>query len=117
MNSYIFFAETSLSNGVDPSSFLGLLIISIGMIFGKAISFGSKKLGIPVFGIIDSNTDPSGIDYPIPANDDSLKTIKLLVDFVSNKISEALGGPVSSNDQVNASSSVEDKSKEAVIEE
>ena len=40
----------------------------------------AQTLGIPVFGIGDSNTDPSGIDYPIPANDDSLKTIKLLLE-------------------------------------
>ena len=74
----------------------------------------AKVLGIPVFGIVDSNTDPTGIDYPIPANDDSLKTIKLLVDFVSNKIIEALGGNVDSLQQDSESpSAVEEQVQEA----
>jgi len=73
----------------------------------------AKVLGIPVFGIVDSNTDPTGIDYPIPANDDSLKTIKLLVDFVSNKIIEALGGNVDSLQQESENqSAVEDQVEE-----
>ena len=57
-------------------------------------------MGIPVFGIVDSNSDPTGIDFPIPANDDSLKTIQLLLDFVSNKIIEALGGGKASSEEV-----------------
>ena len=73
----------------------------------------AKVLGIPVFGIVDSNTDPTSIDYPIPANDDSLKTIKLLVDFVSNKIIEALGGNVDSLQQESENqSAVEDQVQE-----
>ena len=52
----------------------------------------AKRLGIPTFGIIDSNTDPRGIDYPIPANDDSMKTIKLISNFVADTIIEATGG-------------------------
>ena len=51
----------------------------------------ARTVRIPVFGIVDSNTDPTAVDYPIPANDDSLKTIKLIVDFISNKIIESLG--------------------------
>ena len=39
-------------------------------------------LGIPVFGIVDSNTNPKLIDYPIPANDDSIKTVKLILDYL-----------------------------------
>jgi len=75
----------------------------------------AKILGIPVFGIVDSNTDPTPIDFPIPANDDSLKTIKLLLDFVSNGIIEALGGNAQS-DEEDVSSSTNDKNKEVVIE-
>ncbi len=75
----------------------------------------AKTLGIPVFGIVDSNTDPTTIDFPIPANDDSLKTIKLLLDFVSNRIIEVLGGNAQS-DEKDVSSSANDKNKEVVIE-
>jgi len=43
----------------------------------------AKKIGIPVVGIVDSNSNPELVDYPIPANDDSLKTIKLITGRVS----------------------------------
>lgn len=46
----------------------------------------AKKLGVPVIGVVDSNADPSGIDYPIPANDDALKAIKQLLDYVVEAI-------------------------------
>ena len=69
----------------------------------------AKTLGIPVFGIVDSNTDPTNIDFPIPANDDSLKTIKLLVDFVANKIIEALGGSVLSEKTIDTKPVEENK--------
>ncbi len=42
----------------------------------------ARKLHIPTVAIVDSNADPSLIDYPIPANDDAIKTIQLIVDYV-----------------------------------
>ncbi len=44
------------------------------------------KLGIPVIALTDTNTDPSLIQYPIPANDDAIKAIQLIVDYVKNAI-------------------------------
>lgn len=46
----------------------------------------ARKLGIPVVAIVDTNADPSLIDYPIPANDDAIKTIKLTADYMQNAI-------------------------------
>ena len=46
----------------------------------------AKILGIPVFGIVDSNTNPKLIDYPIPANDDSIKTVKLILSYIVDSI-------------------------------
>ncbi len=43
----------------------------------------AKKLNIPIAAIIDSNSDPDGITYPIPGNDDSTKSIKLYCDLIS----------------------------------
>lgn len=43
----------------------------------------AKKLGIPVIGVTDSNADPTGIDYPIPANDDAVGAIKLITDTIA----------------------------------
>ncbi len=43
----------------------------------------AKKLGIPVVAVIDSNSDPSDIDYPIPGNDDATRSISLYCDLIS----------------------------------
>lgn len=50
----------------------------------------ANRLGIPVFAIVDTNCDPDGIDYIIPANDDSVRTIDLIVRFMADKILEGL---------------------------
>jgi small subunit ribosomal protein S2 len=46
----------------------------------------AKKMGIPVIAIVDTNCNPDGIDYPVPANDDAVKAIKL----ISTKIADAV---------------------------
>lgn len=48
----------------------------------------AKILGIPVFAIVDTNVDPSLIDYVIPANDDSVKAAQLILDYVAQAIKE-----------------------------
>ena len=55
----------------------------------------AKKLGIPVFALIDTNADPDVIDYPIPANDDAVKSIKLMTALMADAIVEAKGGLLS----------------------
>jgi len=49
----------------------------------------AKRLDIPVIAIVDSNTDPNKVKYPIPANDDSIRTIQLIISSLSNSIVEA----------------------------
>ncbi|MBU4342981.1 MAG: 30S ribosomal protein S2 [Candidatus Omnitrophica bacterium] len=46
------------------------------------------KLSIPIVAIIDTNADPDLIDHPIPANDDAMRSIKLITDFVTDGILE-----------------------------
>ena len=48
------------------------------------------KLGIPVFGMVDTNSDPNIIDFPIPANDDATKSISLILDYVLAGVKEGL---------------------------
>lgn len=48
----------------------------------------AKKLGIKIIAIVDTNADPTMIDYPIPANDDAIKTIQLVVDYLKSAIVE-----------------------------
>ncbi len=44
----------------------------------------ANKLGIPVIGVVDSNSDPSGVDYVIPGNDDAIRAVKLFVAAVAD---------------------------------
>ena len=48
-------------------------------------------LGIPVFGIVDTNCDPDVVDYVIPGNDDAVRSVKLLIGVLTNAIAEANG--------------------------
>lgn len=50
----------------------------------------ANKLGIPVFGIVDSNANPDGIDFPIPGNDDAIRAIKLYCSLVQEAILNGL---------------------------
>ena len=44
----------------------------------------ANKLGIPVFGVVDTNSNPAGVDYVIPGNDDAIRAIKLYVTAVAD---------------------------------
>ena len=46
----------------------------------------ANKLGIPVIGIVDTNSDPDGIDYVVPGNDDAIRAIKLYVKAVADAV-------------------------------
>ncbi len=48
-------------------------------------------LGIPVFGVVDTNCDPDMVDYVIPGNDDAVRSVKLMIGALANAISEANG--------------------------
>lgn len=50
----------------------------------------AKRLGIPVFGIVDTNSDPENIDFVIPANDDASKSIEIILDAVCAAMAEGL---------------------------
>jgi len=52
----------------------------------------AKKLGIPVIAILDSNCDPDDVDYPIPGNDDAIRSVALLTRVVADGVAEGLIG-------------------------
>lgn len=54
----------------------------------------AKILGIPVFGIVDTNCDPDEVDYVIPANDDAIRAVKLIVAAMADAICEAKNEPL-----------------------
>jgi len=48
----------------------------------------AQKLGIPIVALVDTNTDPSTVSYPIPSNDDAIKTIELMLGYVKKAVSD-----------------------------
>jgi len=52
------------------------------------VIFEARKMNIPVVGIVDTNTDPSFVDYPIPGNDDALSSLRILLGYLGKVISE-----------------------------
>ena len=50
----------------------------------------AQKLNIPVFAMVDTNSNPKGVDFPIPANDDAFKSISLITNYVGSVIEEGL---------------------------
>jgi small subunit ribosomal protein S2 len=51
----------------------------------------AKTLGIPVVGVVDTNADPTPIDYVVPGNDDAIKGIQLLLDYFGAAVTEGAG--------------------------
>ena len=50
----------------------------------------AKKLGIPTFAIVDTNSDPELVDFPIPANDDASKSITTIINVITASVKEGL---------------------------
>jgi small subunit ribosomal protein S2 len=49
----------------------------------------AKKLGIPIIAVLDTNSDPTGIEFPIPGNDDARRSINLYCELLKNTIKDA----------------------------
>ena len=81
-----------LHRGIKDMKHLPAALFIIDGNFEQTAIKEAQRLGIPTFGIVDSNTDPNVVDFPIPANDDSIRTIQLIADTISNAIIEAKGG-------------------------
>ena len=78
--------------GIKEMKTLPDLIIVIDVQQEKIAISEAKKLGIPVVGIVDTNSDPDNIDYVVPGNDDSMKAIKLYLEHFSKAIFDAQEG-------------------------
>jgi small subunit ribosomal protein S2 len=74
----------------------------------------AKKLGIPVTAIVDSNSDPDGIAYPIPGNDDAARALVLYCDLAARAIIDGIGqGQVEQGIDVGASDDLPDTASHA----
>lgn len=76
----------------------------------------AKKLGVPVVAIVDTNADPTLIDYPIPANDDAIKTIQLISDYVAQAIETGKAKHAKKVEKAAPVAAKEDKAVEKVEE-
>ena len=80
----------------------------------------AHKLGIPVFGIIDTNCDPDLVDYVIPGNDDAVRAVKVILGVLANAINEAQGRElvdyVTEDDKLKVTKK-EDKKEKAEVKE
>ena len=76
-------------------------------------------LGIPVFGVVDTNCDPDMVDYVIPGNDDAVRSVKLMIGVLANAISEANGTEMVDylTDEDKGKASKKEEVKEAPVEE
>ena len=89
-----------LHRGIKDMKHLPKALFFVDGIHERIAISEAKNLGIPTFGIVDSNTDPRNIDFPIPANDDSMKTINLIVNYICDTIIEATGGSAQADEPV-----------------
>lgn len=48
----------------------------------------ASKLGVPIIALVDTNADPAKVTYPIPANDDAIKTIQLVLDYIKKAVTD-----------------------------
>ena len=73
----------------------------------------AKKLGIPVFAMVDTNSDPRPVDFPIPSNDDASRSIALVLDALSQAVAEGLQERKSDKDAADAAIAKAKAKKEA----
>jgi len=59
----------------------------------------AQRLGIPVIGVVDSNCDPDGIDYPVPGNDDAMRAIQLYCDLIAKAALDGIQIEMSRHDK------------------
>ena len=73
----------------------------------------ARKLGIPVFAMVDTNSDPRPVDFPIPANDDASRSIALVLDVLVQAVAEGLQDRKADKDQADAQAAAKKATAEA----
>jgi small subunit ribosomal protein S2 len=77
----------------------------------------ANRLNIPVFGMVDTNSDPNSIDFAIPANDDASKSISLVVNYIAEAIEEGLSERKMEKEKDAANKKAKEDSEEVFEEE
>ncbi len=79
----------SLFGGLATLKGLPKMIFVVDIRHEETVMREAKQLGIPVVAIVDSNVDPTEVDYPIPGNDDSVKSVDLITKVLAEACREA----------------------------
>ena len=82
---------SDLHRGIKDMKHLPSALFFVDGIHEKIAINEAYTLGIPVFGMVDTNTDPTAINYPIPSNDDSIKSINAIVGYIADVVLQAKG--------------------------
>lgn len=75
----------------------------------------ARNLGIPVIGVVDTNCDPEEVDIPIPANDDAIRSVKLITETIANAVIEAKQGEQYSSPYQEEEEEIDQDSMEAEL--
>ena len=102
---------SDLHRGIKDMKYIPSALFIVDVKHEKIAVDEAKILGIPVFGVVDTNTNPKLVNFPIPANDDSIKTIKLILDYLTNSIN------VSSNQEKEDSNKIEESEASSLKKE
>ena len=71
----------------------------------------AKRLGITTFGMVDTNSDPNKIDFPIPANDDATKSIAIITNYITAAITEGLAERQAAKDEEASTDEVDNEAE------
>jgi len=71
----------------------------------------AKRLGITTFGMVDTNSDPNKVDFPIPANDDATKSIAIITNYITSVIAEGLAERQAAKDEETSSEEVDNEAE------
>lgn len=75
-----------LYEGIKTMNSYPKAVVVVDINYEHNVITEAKKLGIPVFAIVDTNTDPDLVDYPVPGNDDAISSLKLLVGYFASAV-------------------------------
>ena len=90
-------------SGIKEMPGLPALVFVIDTKKEKIAVAEANRLGIPIVGIVDTNCDPSVINFPIPGNDDAIRAIKLFAGMVADTILESRSMVLEGQDQATVS--------------
>ncbi len=103
-------------NGIKDMNTLPDAVFVIDPKKEKNAILEAHKLNIPVFGIVDTNCDPDEVDFVIPANDDAIRAVKLILTIMANACVEAQGGKIINLNEDKEAEETVTKDKTEVVE-